>query len=78
MERTIQTPEWERGSKDQVCAWLGVRESALDAMIRDGSFPQGVGPNKNNLTWHWQEVVAASWLLPHLCRQHAAKNVEPS
>lgn len=68
MERTIQAPDWERGSKDRVCKWLGIRESAWDDLLRRGVVPRGVGPNKSNLTWHWTEVVAVAWLLPFLCR----------
>lgn len=69
MERTIQGPDWERGTKDAVCAWLGVRESALDDYIRRGLFPKGVGPNRANLTWHWTETVAFSWLMRHLTEE---------
>jgi hypothetical protein len=68
MERTIQGPDWERGDKDAVCAWLGIRESALDALIKAGVFPPGDEINKANVTWHWQTVVACSWIMPHLLR----------
>ncbi len=73
VERRINAPDWERGDKDAVCAWLGIRDTALDAMIKDGTFPRGVGPNRANLTWHWQEVVAVSWLMSHLCRNDSEK-----
>lgn len=68
MERTIQAPEWERGTKDQVCAFLGIRDTAWDALLAKGRVPRGVGPNRSNLTWHWMDVVAVSWLLPFLCK----------
>ncbi len=77
MDRTIQGPDWERGDKKAVYLWLGIRETALDAYIRQGKFPPGVGPNRANLTWHWTEVVAFSWLMPHLDRIKVVPGDEP-
>lgn len=67
-QATIAIPGWEYGDLDAVQKWLGLRESALKQLIKDGVFPPGEVINRANVVWHWKTVVAASWLLPHLLR----------
>ncbi len=68
MEQSIRRPDWERGDKKAVMAWLGIGENAFDDLYKSGWFPPGDRINKNNHSWYWQDVVAFSWLMPHLLR----------
>jgi predicted DNA-binding transcriptional regulator AlpA len=79
VEQIIRRPDWDRGRREEVCAYLRIGEKAFDELLKEGVFPTGDKINRENHTWTWQEVVAFDWLMKHMLGvRDRLKNIRPN
>ena len=61
MQRTIQAPEWEWGTREQCAAYLGIDLDQFKLLCRTGRFPfEPASYGRKTHRWHWLDVVCFS------------------
>ncbi len=64
MQRSINAPDWEWGTRRQCADWLGIDEEDFKTLVRTGRFPFASAPyGQKNPRWYWMDVVCYSHLV---------------
>lgn len=58
MQRSINGPERDWLSLDEIAAYTGIGSPTLQQMINSGNFPQGTKHSARIVKWSWLDVVA--------------------
>ncbi len=80
MERRIDAPKGEWLTDSQAARFLGLGVDAFRGLVRAGVVPAARKWTHKNARWHWQVIVAVSWLMQsgHLDPTKILPRDEPS
>lgn len=64
MQRTIEAPPWEWGTREQCAAYLGIDVDKFKLFVKNGRFPFAPAPyGQKEPRWHWMDVVCYSHMV---------------
>lgn len=64
MERNINAPDWEWGTRKQCAEWLNLDEDDFKLLVATGRFPFQPAPyGRKNPRWYWMDVICYSHMV---------------
>ena len=72
-QRPLDTPDLEWLSAEEAAAWLGLETTVFEDRVELGVLPPGSHSTLRAGQWHWQTVLAMSFLRPWLDRLYVRR-----